>query len=151
MARETRNRKRQADEEESSEYSDKNWEWHHDHYGHHKGGGSFVLGADLIVGGGLFLLNALGFVSWDIWSHIWAFWPVLLILLGLHIIADHDPILNTIMSVVTLIILILIAMYAAWAVNPNINYHIPGIDSVFNRMSQVDRMKGTQTHLRVVQ
>ena len=147
MARETRKTKKQVDDEEYSQDYDRNWDWHHNHHRH---GGSFVLGAVLIVGGGLFLLNALGFVPWDIWNHIWAFWPVLLILFGLHIIADHDPILNTIMSVITLVILILIAMYAVWTINPNINYHISGIDSVFSKMSQIDQMKGAQTHLRVV-
>ena len=148
MARQTHKEKLEEEDEDSTWYSNYNWH-HHNHHREH--GGGFVLGAVLIIAGSLFLLNALGLVSWDIWNHIWAFWPVLLILFGLHIILDRDPILHTIMSVLTLVVLILVALYAYRTVNPSITPKIyPQINSVLNKMQQVDKMKGTQTHLRIV-
>lgn len=38
----------------------------------------------LITLGSIFLLNNLGYLSWDIWQTLFRFWPVLLILIGLE-------------------------------------------------------------------
>ena len=142
---------REDSQNQKERFFDEDWDrsWHfrrHDH----EHGGSFVFGALLIVGGSLFLLNVLGIVNWDVWNHIWAFWPVLLILLGAHLMLEREPELHGLMQVITLVVLILIALYAVRAVNPTIHYY-PPLDNFLDKLGQVDRMKGVQTHLRVAQ
>jgi hypothetical protein len=43
----------------------------------------------LLALGFILLFNNLGLLSWDIWSTLWRFWPVILILLGLEILVSQ--------------------------------------------------------------
>ncbi len=152
MAREDKQNKKERffDEDWKQDWKEnweKDWKWRR--HERHQHGGNFVFGAVLIVAGGLFLLNALGIVSWDVWSHIWAFWPVILILLGAHLMLDREPALHSIMQVLTLVILIMIGLYAVRATNPKIHYN-PSLDNFLNKLGQIDRMKG-QNQIKAVQ
>lgn len=43
----------------------------------------------LITIGLIILFNELGFISWGSWGSLWRFWPVILILIGIEILARH--------------------------------------------------------------
>lgn len=64
----------------------------------------FPLGAALlIVIGAILLLNNLGYLSWGIWSTLWRFWPVLLILVGVNFfLAGSRPWLMLLVTVIVL-------------------------------------------------
>jgi hypothetical protein len=70
--------------------------------------------AILIFLGAIFLLNNFGVLPWDIWTSIWKFWPVILILIGIEFL------LGQAFSWRTLIILLIIIFLVPtlWAVNP---------------------------------
>lgn len=65
--------------------------------------GSSVWGVFFLLAGLVLLGNALQIIPWEFWNHVWQFWPVLIILLGVHIILG-----NNILSRVTLFILALV-------------------------------------------
>jgi len=43
----------------------------------------------LITIGFILLFNKLGFIHWGSWGSLWHYWPVILILWGIEIIARH--------------------------------------------------------------
>ncbi len=75
----------------------------------------FPLGATiLIVIGVVFLLNNLGYLSWDVWGTLWRFWPVLLILVGVNFfLAGSRP---WVMLIVTFVVLAGVFL-AVWAMS----------------------------------
>ena len=70
--------------------------------------------AILITLGIIFLLNNFGVLPWDIWTNIWKFWPVLLILVG------AEALIGQAISFKTLIILLILVFLipVLFAVNP---------------------------------
>lgn len=48
--------------------------------------GSIAAPAILLALGIIFLLNNFGYLPWEIWSSLWRFWPIILILLGLEVL-----------------------------------------------------------------
>ncbi len=83
------------------------------------GGGAWAV--FLIVVGVILLLNNLGFLPWEIWSILWRFWPVLLILGGLEMVFGHSSSWSRL--VVTLLGLVVAAFVVALAltsVNPRL-------------------------------
>jgi len=70
--------------------------------------------AILIFLGAIFLLNNFGILPWDIWTNLWKFWPVILVLIGIEFF------LGQAFSWRTLIILLIIIFIVPtiWAVNP---------------------------------
>lgn len=71
-------------------------------YRHH----SNPIGAILLIFLGIiFLLNNTGVVPWSIWSYIWQFWPVLIILLGIRILLGRSYGANLIIGILAVIIL----------------------------------------------
>jgi hypothetical protein len=70
---------------------------------HHKKHGDGILGGLFLVFlGAIFLLNNLGLVPSSIWNQVWKFWPVLLMLLGLRLVAGKNAISRIIISLITL-------------------------------------------------
>ncbi|HEX7456522.1 MAG TPA: DUF5668 domain-containing protein [Candidatus Nanoarchaeia archaeon] len=68
----------------------------------------------LIILGGIFLLNNFGILPWSIWTNLWKFWPVILILIGVEYLIGQPISLKT-----TLILLLLIFLIPViFAVNP---------------------------------
>lgn len=65
-----------------SEYDKKDWvDWHH--RGHRHG---TYLGIFFVFLGLIFLLNNFNILSWEVWSEIIRFWPLVFIFWGLDII-----------------------------------------------------------------
>lgn len=63
-----------------------------------------LVGLALVTLGILFLLHNLNVVSWDIWVELWAFWPVLLVIIGLNLLwGVTRPALVLVASLVLLI------------------------------------------------
>ena len=58
----------------------------------------------LIFLGGVFLLNSLSVIDWNIWGYLWRFWPVLLILGGLRMIVGHSRIGEIVIAFVSILI-----------------------------------------------
>lgn len=97
--------------------------------------GNFIWGVILIVVGLVFLLNTLGLVSWQVWDHIWYFWPVLLILWGIKVILGRNVMSRIIVNILTLVILILILLFAIVQANPALKNNLPGgINQILNMM-----------------
>ncbi len=71
----------------------------------------------LISLGAIFLLNNFGILPWSIWTNLWKFWPVLLILIGIEFIIGQTISLKT--TVILLILIFLIPIVIA--VNPFTN------------------------------
>jgi len=69
----------------------------------------------LLAVGFILLLNNLGLLSWDIWSTLWRFWPVVLILLGLEILvkqieSDIAYVLMILLEVVVILGVVVVAL-----------------------------------------
>jgi Flp pilus assembly secretin CpaC len=71
----------------------------------------------LIVLGGIFLLNNFGILPWGVWTSVWKFWPVLLILIGLEFMLGHSLSFKTLLILLVLVFLIPIG----FAINPFTN------------------------------
>ncbi|MEX0621625.1 MAG: DUF5668 domain-containing protein [Candidatus Woykebacteria bacterium] len=68
----------------------------------------------LILLGAIFLLNNFGLLPWSIWTNLWKFWPVLLILIGVEYLIGQSISLKT--TVILLLLIFLIPII--FAVNP---------------------------------
>lgn len=53
--------------------------------------GRLTFGILLISMGVTFFLNTAGIVDWGVWSELWRFWPVLLIVAGINTIFEKSP------------------------------------------------------------
>jgi len=70
---------------------------------HHKKHGDGMLGGLFLVFLGIvFLLNNLGLVPSNVWNQVWKFWPVLLMLLGLRLLAGKNVVSRIIIALITL-------------------------------------------------
>lgn len=58
----------------------------------------------LIFLGTIFLLNTTGTVGWGIWEYILAFWPILIVLMGLKLIIGESLIARIILGIISLIV-----------------------------------------------
>lgn len=56
---------------------------------HRRHGGNSVFGLVVLFVGIIFLLNNLGLVPWNVWDGLWRFWPVVVILIGIKILAGR--------------------------------------------------------------
>jgi hypothetical protein len=60
----------------------------------------------LIVLGGIFLLNNFGVLPWSIWTNLWKFWPILLVLIGIEYLIGQSISLKTGLILLLLIFII---------------------------------------------
>lgn len=67
--------------------------------------GGVIWGVFLILVGITFLLVNMGLVSPFIWEALVRFWPVLLIMAGLHIILGDNPTADLVMFILSLLVL----------------------------------------------
>jgi hypothetical protein len=79
---------------------------------------SIVLPLILIVLGVVFLLNNLGWLSWDIWTTVARLWPLLIIAIGLDLIIGRRSPLGSILSVVLVLAIIGLALSAIFWFGP---------------------------------
>lgn len=69
---------------------------------HHDGGPTF--GLVVLFAGILFLLNNLGLVPWSVWNELWKFWPVVIIIIGIRMLAGKTLIARIVFSLLTVFI-----------------------------------------------
>lgn len=86
-----------------------------------RGGGSGAWAVFLIAVGSILLLNNLGFLPWEIWSVLWQFWPVLLILAGIEIVLGHSSISRFLVTILGLAVAAFIIALALAPTNPGID------------------------------
>ncbi len=67
-------------------------------------GGGMLGGLFLVFIGLIFLLNNLGLVPGSVWGQLWKFWPVLVILIGIRILAGRNIVSRIIIALVTLFV-----------------------------------------------
>jgi hypothetical protein len=75
------------------------YDWHRKHHG-----GGIIGGLFLVFLGIVFLLNNLGLVPGSVWNELWKFWPVLVILIGIRILAGRNVISRIIITILTLFV-----------------------------------------------
>ncbi|MFZ3383634.1 MAG: pentapeptide repeat-containing protein [Candidatus Methanoperedens sp.] len=69
----------------------------------------------LLAIGFVLLFNNLGSLPWDIWDSLWHYWPVILILSGIQILARHsESSIMYILAVILSILLIIATVFLAW-------------------------------------
>jgi len=69
----------------------------------------------LLTIGFVLLFNNLGLISWKIWGSLWRYWPVILILSGIQILAVHARSRAMyILAVILSILLIATVVFLAW-------------------------------------
>jgi hypothetical protein len=71
---------------------------------HRKHGDGLLSGLFLVFLGIVFLLTNLGLVPSSVWSELWKFWPVLVILLGLRLLAGRNIVSRIIIALITLFV-----------------------------------------------
>ena len=106
---------------------------------HHDRGGSVVWGVMLIFAGCLFFLNTFGVVPWEAWNDVWKFWPVLLILGGLHVVLGRSLVSRIIMTILSLIIVGLVFLVMVNRFAPGLLRGLPS--NIMYLVYQMERMK----------
>lgn len=96
-------------------------------------GGSVVGAVLLILVGVLFLLNNFGVLSWDVWSILWRFWPIVFILWGLQAIFGRSPLARAVIGIFGVLLILSITLLAvsasSSAVNSWIKNYLPNWNS----------------------
>jgi hypothetical protein len=73
--------------------------------------GNITTGLFFIILGGIFLLNTLGFLSWNVWGGFFVtmlkFWPILIISVGVRILLGSNTFLKIVSDLVWLLLLLL--------------------------------------------
>jgi hypothetical protein len=74
-----------------------------------------MIGALLLITLGiLFLLNNFGVISWEVWNDLWRFWPVILILIGLELLAGKSRLASFIVFLIGLVLLAMVIIKTAF-------------------------------------
>ena len=69
----------------------------------------------LLAIGFILFFNNTGSLPWEIWGSLWHYWPLILILSGMQILARHsESSIMYILAVILSILLILAAVFLAW-------------------------------------
>lgn len=99
---------------------------------------NFVWGILLIIGGSILLLNTLGLVPWHVWDTVRHFWPVLIILWGFQIIAGKGLLGSIVITLLTIVFLVTVALFALSQTNPELVNFLPeAFDPIFDYMKGV--------------
>jgi len=96
---------------------------------------NFIWGILLIIAGSILLLNTLGLVPWQVWENVRHFWPVLIILWGFQVIAGKGLLGSIVITFLTIIFLVTVALFALSQTNPELVTFLPAaFDSIFAYM-----------------
>ncbi|HLE49508.1 MAG TPA: DUF5668 domain-containing protein [Patescibacteria group bacterium] len=79
----------------------------------------FLGGIIFILLGLILLLNNLNIIPWSIWQILFRFWPVLLIISGIQLVAGNNGFIKIAANIMGLLIVIYIFSYAFSEVNIN--------------------------------
>ncbi len=77
-----------------------------------RGGSDYVFAFFLIFLGLVFLLNTTGLITWEIWSVLLRFWPLLIIFAGLNLIVQESKVFRIIIGVISIIVFLLVFLFA---------------------------------------
>lgn len=80
--------------------------------------GSYVWAVFLIFIGIIFLLNTTNVVPWSVWSILWKFWPVFIVLAGVRILVGRSRVTSFLLSVLAIIIFLSIGIAGVLSVKP---------------------------------
>jgi hypothetical protein len=81
----------------------------------------------LLAIGFILLFNNLGSLPWGIWGSLWRYWPVILILSGIQILARHSESgIIYVLAVILSILLIIGTIFLAWNGYPDTMEKNPG-------------------------
>lgn len=92
----------------------------------------------LITLGVIFLLNNFGLLSWSIWTMLWKFWPVFLILAGLRIILGRSSFANFLIGIIGFGLLASLVYSQVAASNPQIRSY------TISKIPQLEKLIGLQ-------
>ena len=81
-----------------------------------KSSGDMIWGMLLLFAGVMLLLNFLEIIPWDFWSHVWRFWPVLIVLSGISILLGNSWLSRFLVIIVSTIIFSLIILVGLKAI-----------------------------------
>lgn len=69
-------------------------------------GGNVVWALFLIFIGGVFLLNSTGLVDWSVWTYLWRFWPLFIVLAGVQILVGRSKAASVLVSIFAILVLL---------------------------------------------
>ncbi len=84
----------------------------------------FIIAALLIFIGTTLIFNNLGIVPWTVWAHLWRFWPVFIVFIGLRMIFGNTLISDIVLSIIALLLFILIWFKAIVDINLPLIYQL---------------------------
>jgi lysylphosphatidylglycerol synthetase-like protein (DUF2156 family) len=84
-----------------------------------KASGDIFAASLIILIGSVLLLNNFKILPWSIWSELWHFWPVILILAGLQMLTGKSSIAESLVNLIGIILLIFVILLAIASVNRN--------------------------------
>jgi hypothetical protein len=88
-------------------------------------------GLILIVLGVIFLCVNFGLVSWNIFGFLWHFWPVLLILAGLKIMASGSRLARALIELSTVLTVVYLLLFALYVTSPALQETLRPLASYF--------------------
>lgn len=100
-------------------------------------------GLILIALGIIFLLTNFGLVSWSIFGFLWHFWPVLLILAGLKMMASGSQLGRALVEIITVFAVAYILLYALFITSPVMHDTFRSLTPYFphNQLRQFDQFE----------
>lgn len=109
----------------------------HQHH-RHNWAGTISGGVFFISIGVLLMLNTTGAVDWAVWSILWRFWPVLLILGGIQMIFGKSLLTGILGGLINSLIIILVLLLAIVSVNDSewVNSNFPWWGNVIENPGQ---------------
>ncbi len=88
--------------------------------------GDIIFALLLIFAGGMFLANNLGIIPWEIWTELWRYWPVLLILWGLRIVLGKSNGSRLLLGFLAFLAFVLILGNGLKTVGSPVIHYLPG-------------------------
>lgn len=85
----------------------------------------FLWGILFFLLGGVLFLNTIDVLSFAIWKYLLGFWPVILILNGMHIIVGRNRFGAMVMLLTSLIFFFCVLVYAVSQVSPGFAHALP--------------------------
>lgn len=110
--------------------------------GRRRHGGCIVSGLLVIFVGVALLLNYADLLSWQIWSYVWPFWPVLLILAGIRLLLGNGWIARFVMFLLALAVFSAIAVYGLEKLDSELLIYVPhsvidAVNTIANNASNI--------------
>jgi hypothetical protein len=92
---------------------------------HRHDSGRAIWGVLVIFSGIMLLLNDLNIVPWSIWSHVWQYWPILLILLGFKAIIGSSVRATLILFILSFVTIGSAYLLALWNIGSPLTGMLP--------------------------